>query len=240
MITTVLIDQREPQWVQQLTFGDTPALVTMLDTADIQATTDDGALLAIERKTVDDLLNSLRDGRLFEQLGRLQTLTPWCYLVICGTLARGEDGMLITERGATGWQYTAVQSALLTVQELGVFVIQTTDAQFEATIIGLGKRNRTNTLRQKPVKTFSLLTLGQSILASLPGIGMERVNALLTYTGSPAAALVYLTEPTLAGNEHVPGIGPSIKKQVRNALGIPTGQELILIHTQDKEITNNG
>ena len=238
MLTTVLIDQREPAWVQSLTFDGAPTLITLLETADVQATTDDGVLLAIERKTADDLLGSLKDGRLFEQLGRLQTLTPWCYLVICGTLQRGEGGVLITERGVTGWQYSAIQSALLTVQELGVFVVQTTDAQFEATVIGLGKRNRSDTLKQKPVKTFNLLTPGEALLARLPGIGPERVSALLAYAGSPAAALAYLTEPTLASNEHVPGIGFGTKNRVRAALGIAPEQELVLIHTQDKENSN--
>ena len=238
MLTTVLIDQREPDWVQGLTFGGAPTLVTLLETGDIQATTDDGATLAIERKTADDLLNSLKDGRLLEQVARLAALTPWCYLAICGTLQRGPDGKLVTDRGVTGWQYEAVQGALLSMQELGVYVIQTTDDRFEATVLGLANRNRTNVLRQKPAKTLGLLTPGETLLASLPGIGLERVGALLAYAGSPAAALSYLTEPTLRNKEHVPGIGPSTKEKVRAALGIRPEQELCVIYTQDKEPSN--
>jgi len=234
MLTTVLIDQREPAWVQSLTFGGAPTLVTLLEAGDVIATTDDGVTLVIERKTADDLIGSLKDGRLFEQLDRLQNQSPWCYLVICGTLVRGEGGFLVTDRGVTGWQYAALQGALLTVQELGVYVIQTTDAQFEAAIIGLSKRSRGGTLRHKPSKALALFSPGETVLASLPGVGHERVAALLKYAGSPALALAYLTDSQLHSGEHVPGIGAITKERVRQALGLEDAWELAVIHTEDR------
>lgn len=233
-----MIDQREPAWVQQLTFGCPSTLVTLLEWGDVWVTTDDGVLLAVERKTADDLLNSLKDGRLFEQLAGLRTISEYAYLVVCGSLTRGPDGLTLTERGMTGWNYQAVQSALLTAQELGVFVIHTADDHFEATIAGLGQRNRGD-IRQKPIKKYLLLDAGEQVLAALPGIGMDRVGALLQYAHSPAQALAYLTDLDLNKREHIPGIGPQTKANVRQALGVPVGWELAMIYSADKE-SNDG
>ena len=95
--TGILIDQREPAWVQGLSFGGIPVAVTLLEYGDVHVATDDGALLAIERKTPNDLLNSLRDDRLWVQLAGLRRLTPWAYLVITGQLHRSSDGHVVTE-----------------------------------------------------------------------------------------------------------------------------------------------
>ncbi len=237
-LATVLIDQREPAWVQQLTFGGVPTAVTLLDHGDLQAVTDDDALLVFERKTADDLLNSLKDNRLFNQLAGLTSLTRWAYLVITGTLQRGPNDKLITDRGLTGWNWAAIQGALLTVQELGVFVIQTTDARLESVIAGLGKRNRNGTVRIPPAKQPAILSPGEAALASLPGVGLEKAAALIAYTGSAASALAYLTDLSLNATEHVPGIGPVTKRQVRQALGLPEWAELALIDKEQKLITN--
>ncbi len=231
MLSAVMIDQREPLWVQQLTFGGVPTSVTLLDYGDVWASTDDGTLLAVERKTTDDLLNSLKDGRLFQQLNGLREISQYAYLIICGSLTRGADGKAVTDGRQTGWNYQAVQSAILTAQELGVFVIYTTDEQFEATIAGLGKRNR-GEMREKPVKKFVMLEPGEQVLAALPGIGLERVDALLQRYETPALALCNIASSALEC-EHVPGIGPLTRQNVRKALGVPEGYDLMLVGDTD-------
>lgn len=122
MITSVIIDSREPDWVKGLKFGGVPTAVTALDAGDFLVATSDGVLLSIERKTSDDLLNTLKGDRLFSQCARIRAATPWAYLLITGYLGPGPDGKTITTR-QTGWDFSAVQGALLTVQELGVNVV---------------------------------------------------------------------------------------------------------------------
>ena len=74
MIQAVIIDSREPEWVQSLTFGGVPTTVMAMDECDIKAVCDDGATILVERKTSDDLLNTLKDDRLFPQMNRLSEL----------------------------------------------------------------------------------------------------------------------------------------------------------------------
>lgn len=56
---------------------------------------DGPCLIGVERKTIQDLLNSMRDRRLAgQQLGRMISTFDVCYLIVEGVWRRGEDGMI--------------------------------------------------------------------------------------------------------------------------------------------------
>lgn len=227
-ITAVLVDQREPSWVQGLMFGGAMKTVTMLDYGDLLATTDDGVMIAIERKTVSDLLGSIKDGRLWLQLAGLRAQTPWAYLVICGALSPSTNGRVLTDQGEVGWNWSSIQGALLKAQELGVFVVQCADdASFEETVMLLSGRSHEPTAIIPPVKEPVLMGTGEQILTSLPGIGGDKVARLLAYTGRPCWALNFLTDTD--SRERVPGIGPQTKARIRTALGLRDNEELAVV-----------
>ena len=216
-ILSVMIDSREPQQIQALRFGGVPTAVIALDAGDLLVACDDSALLCIERKTVNDFLNTLRDNRLFPQLVRVREVTPWGYLVICGDLRPGANGKCLCHGGETGWNWSSISSALLTCQEIGVHVLQiASDADYEAAVIRLANRDRSQ-LRTRPARDVTLVSVEETILAALPGIGQERAQALLDYCGTPAAALTYLT---CDDTHDIPGIGYQTKHKVRRALGL--------------------
>lgn len=226
-ILSVMIDSREPQWVRNLTFGGVPTAVVALDAGDFLVATSDNRLLGIERKTSDDLLNTLRDERLFPQIARLRESTEFAYLLVTGPLLPSEDGHVITER-ITGWQWDAVQGALLTVQELGVSVVYATgDADLEPAIQRLAARRRED-VRILPPRQPNILGAGEAAIAALPGIGLERLGSVMEAAGTPAWALVMLTQ---RDGEHVPGIGPGTKTMIRRALGMDEDLELVMLPT---------
>ena len=227
-IQAIIIDSREPEWVQSLTFGDAPSAVTALETGDLQVLTDDGNTLLIERKTPDDFLNTLRDERLFPQLGRMvqarldeqstsSTIHTWPYLVITGDLTRGPNGKVTTaDRGATGWDWHAVQGALLTVQEMGIFVVFCGgDHDYKPCIERLANRNR-GELKLLPPRPPAILGAGAAFLAGLPGIGTERVMAVMEWAGGNVAhALTGLTD--LEINSPIPY---ATRKRIRGMMGL--------------------
>jgi ERCC4-type nuclease len=227
-ITTAIIDSREPQWVQQLRFGASLATVSALEYGDLLATTNDGVMIAVERKTVADLLGSIKDGRIWPQLVGLRAQTPWAYLVICGPLNASTTGQVVTERGETGWNWASLQGAILKAQELGAFVVQCpSDANYEETVVMLSGRSHEATTVIAPAKEAIPLTAGEQILASLPGIGADKVERLLAYTGRPCWALNFLTDTDT--RERVPGIGPQTKARIRAALGLHDDEELSVV-----------
>jgi ERCC4-type nuclease len=226
MITAVIIDNREPKWIKELKFNGVPVSHTILDSGDIWCSTDDGKMIVIERKTPDDLLGSLKDERLFVQmvgLAELRKTGNWPYLMITGELACGPMGKVITSRGETGWEWSAIQGALLSIQEMGVFVTYAkSDTDFEAAVMRLGNRERNEKMLVPPARLGKVLGLQAGFLCGLPGIGPDKVSAVLTECGTPAWALVALTDAT----SKIPGIGEGIKNNIRYALGLQNDQQM--------------
>lgn len=234
-LQAVMIDSREPEWVQKLTFQGAPTSVVYLEHGDLIAATKDGQMIYVERKTPDDFLGSLRDERLFPQLANLTDHTKWAYLVITGDLARGPGDKVITDRGQTGWSWNAVQGAILSIQEMGVFVAYAAnDLDYEGCIMRLAQRDRKPDLLLAPAKFPRILSVQESIIAALPGIGTERMQLVMEYCdGSPAWALVALADP----DTQIPGISQSVKLKIRAALKLADDISLILTtNDEGKEI----
>jgi len=232
MLQSMLIDSREPTWVQELPFGGVKRAVTLLQYGDLWATTDDGTLLVVERKTPNDLLHSIRSKRLWPQMAGLINASRWAYLVITGMLLPIADGRTVVGGRTTGWRWAAVQGALLKVQELGVFIVYAgSDEDYENVVLRLAKRDRRRQVPIEPARQGLWLGDAERILTALPGIGLEKVGPLLEYAGGPAWALQFLTDPDTPG--HIDGIGPQTKRAVRDALGLKEDQELAVVQIEN-------
>lgn len=226
MLTAVLIDQREPEWVRRLTFGGALVATTLLEHGDFQVACDDGNVLLIERKTPSDLLGSLADGRLLVQMAEMSKTSIWSYLLIAGAVTCGADGKAQIDGVPTGWSFAAVQGALLSVQEMGCFVTwAASSSDLESAVVRLARRDR-GRMPVAPARVPVLLSPGEAALAALPGIGPDRLDALMRHTQTPARALEFLTNTN--GNDKVPGVGPHTKAGVRQALGLAEDQTLTI------------
>ena len=227
----ILVDSREPAWVQNLAFEGAPVSVTLLAQGDVQVATSDGCILYIERKTPDDFLNSLHDDRLLPQIARLaeirlneqlfkNSITSWPYLVITGELGRGAGNKVVTAERTTNWDWNAIQGVLATIQEAGVPVVYCAgDVAFEACVLRLAARGR-GPLQLLPPRPPSIVGAGAQFLASLPGIGVERALELLKWGGNkPAHVLSAITDPEMA----VPGVGKVGREKIRAMLGLGRG-----------------
>lgn len=231
-ITALMLDGREPSTIQNLQWS-VAAPITTLPCGDVWATTDATDLLIIERKTPMDLLGSIEDGRVFDQIARCRERSAWVYLVITGNLSPSADGKVIADGKVTRWRWRDVQGALLSIQEAGAGVVYCDgDSEFAETVQWLGRRDRS---AEKPVmvKTATrVLTIGEQVLTSLPGIGLKRAQEILATLPTPAYALAWLTWTGTWQSEDVAGIGDGTKRNIRAALGLIDGQELY-IGTQD-------
>lgn len=227
-ISAVMIDSREPDWVKSLKFGGVPVSHEILDAGDFWVLTDDNKILVIERKTPNDFLNTLKEERLFVQMAGLQRLREegyWPYLMITGEISRGANGHVVTDR-ETGWSWNAIEGALLSIQEMGIFVTHCeNDFDLENAVIRLADRSRDEKMILPPARIGKVLGLQAGFLCGLPGIGPEKVGTILEYCETPAWALVGLTDKESV----IPGIGPGIKNNVRYTLGLKDNQELVIV-----------
>lgn len=214
-----MIDQREPDGIKALTFGGAPTIVTLLDTGDVHVVCDDDTLILVERKTGGDFLNSLKDDRVFRQCADMRHVTPWAYLVITGEFQRGPGGKVITDRD-TGWSYNAVQGALLTIQELGVFVtFAAGETDFEGCILRLAARSHEPEKLLPPERPGVALSLAEQFLCGLPNIGPERAAHLMDYCHTAKMALIALT-----GTDKIDGIPSNVQTNARRVLGMTDGE----------------
>lgn len=228
-IAAVMIDQREPDWVKRMTFGGALVAVTLLECSDFRIACDDGEVLLVERKTASDLLASIADGRLLHQSADMARTSRWSYLLITGALEANNDGKVVADGILTGWSFAAVQGALLSIQEMGVFITYCAgNSDIEPALARLAARNRDASLIVPPARAPSILGAGEAALAALPGIGLDRLDNLLRACDTPARALVFLTDPASNG---VPGIGPATKANVRKTLSLAVGETLTIITT---------
>jgi ERCC4-type nuclease len=230
-LTSVIIDSREPNHIQALKFGGTPKITMQLETGDLWVATDDGEMLIIERKTPSDLLGSIKDGRLFQQVAAMREKSKWCYLMITGALAHTLDGHVITDNRTTQWRWDDLQGALLTCQELGVsLVVCQSDQHYEEAVLRLARRDRKAVKAIEPRVEPHVLTEQEKVLISLPGIGVERAGLLLGEHGSVAYSLAWLT--WLDSFAEVSGIGNGTKHSVRRALGLKPEEWLAVMDAE--------
>lgn len=241
MAIAVLVDSREPRSVQELRFGGVPVAVQALGAGDVQVLTSDGAVVAVERKTPGDLIHSIVDGRVFVQAARLRTLTPHAYLLIDGLASRGRAGQVIHEGRDTAFSWVALQGALVTVQELGVAVLELPEGEFEDGVLGLVKRQRGDIRPARRV--LALDDPAVKVLTALPGIGDDRAVSLLKTCGTVAYSLWALTEVhprtwtnTPEGRAAIGGIGPATKAAVRAVLGLEEGQCLVPVAEESPDV----
>jgi len=227
MISAIIIDDREDREHPEYKLLFPVASVSRLDHGDFLVATSDNQMLVVEHKTVSGLCQDIADGRLFNQcagLAKLREQGMWPYLLIDSPLIVEQGtGSLVMNYKTTGWNFGAVQGALITIQEMGIMIIHANgEADIAPTVERLARRER-GELHIHPARTPRILSAGESVLASLPGVGWEKTRALLDYCKTPAWAISYLTR---LGENGVPGIGDGIKRSIRRALELEEGTEL--------------
>ena len=185
-------------------------------------------------------MNTLKEERLFPQLARMTEvrntqqalgvpLTYWPYLVITGSFLPGPNGKVVADGRETGWGFASVMGAILSIQELGVFVVFCNgDMDYEDCIIRIGKRDRdpqTKILAPRPARA-----LGPKIdfLTGISGIGVEHAQSILQWAGDNVGhALVGLTDMEIKSP-----IGPALRKRFRNLLQLQDYESLEIVGTQ--------
>ncbi len=137
--------------------------------------------VVFERKTVDDLIRSVFDGRLFDQARRLAEAYPKPVLLVEGRFDR------LWER--TGRAAQVRQALLAIALDYGVRVVYTRDPGDTARVIYYTAQREQREKRRPVViqRKRRLETLREKqlyVLQSLPGIGPTLAEKLLEHFGS--------------------------------------------------------
>ena len=195
----ILVDYREPPHILKL------GTVTQLPCGDAWLQCED-ALIIVERKTTSDFLESIKDGRLFNQVSEMLKLSQWSYVAIEGVFQPYADGIIAGDQ-LRQWSFAAIEGAKLSIQELGCGVIHYMDS-FDECLKQLAGRAR-GSVKIPPRREGYVFSPQEATLASLPGIGSKKaVEYLQLFKGNLALTLMALT-----GEHDIPGWG---KKSQQN------------------------
>jgi len=166
--------------------------------------------LIVERKTLRDLVASIKDGRLFGQACRLASAKLWTALILEG---RGAD------LADCGMRREAIQGALITLTLfLGIPLLRSLDPAESARLMLLaaGQRRRlaAGPLPRRGRRPRGKVRVQARLLQGLPGIGPERAERLLERFGSVEAVMT----ANLDALASVRGIGTGTAEAIRWAV----------------------
>jgi ERCC4-type nuclease len=237
-ITAIQIDSREADWLTRwqtnppAIFADVPVVTAMLETGDARVWCADGHVLSVERKTPSDFLSSIPTDHIFDQAGRMisdrKATGALPYLVITGEIRQNTTtgGCIIPgSKHGEGWNWNAVQGAILTIQEAGVPVLFCGgDMEYAPTLERLASRGKSVTV-VNPTREIFPLTPQEKVLCGFDGIGPELSEAILKACSNPAWALDALTD---LGKDapKIPGVAEGKKRLIRKILGLQDDQKL--------------
>ncbi len=172
----------------------------------------DNALL-FERKTLVDLVVSIKEGRLFSQALRLAEAKLPAVLILEGTGA---------DLASSGMRWEAIQGALVTVALfIGLPVLRTRSPTETAQTPLFAARQRVTvaqgTLQRRGRRPKNKAALQRYILQGLPGVGPQRADSLLARFGNVAGVASADAEALAA----VDGIGAATARKIRWSLEEP-------------------
>jgi ERCC4-type nuclease len=173
-------------------------------------------LLLFERKTLPDLILSIKDGRLFQQALRLASAPLRAVVILEG---RGRD------LAGSGMRREAIQGAIsmLTVQ-LGLPLLRAMDPEETASLMLATARQAhacaTGALPRCGQRPRGKRRVQSHILQGLPGIGPARAQRLVERFGS-IEAIIAAPAQELA---RVPGIGETTAAAIRWAVEEPAAR----------------
>ena len=162
--------------------------------------------IGVERKKVDDYLNSLINGRLFSQISKLRESYSRPMLII-----EGEN--LFTKRNIT---QNAIYGSLVSIMiDYGIPIFTTKDDIETANFLSLAakreqKKDKKSVLLRGEKNSMSITEQQRFIIEGLPNISSKLAQRLLSHFGS-IKAIFNATETDL---QEVDGIGKNIANKI--------------------------
>lgn len=201
---TVIVDSRETQSavIKYLALGGMDIILKTLPVGDYIISESVG----IERKEAYDFIQSIKDGRLFDELHNLRNNFEVPIMILEGNPI-----------GISGLSRESIMGAIASViVNMKITVFTTNSAQDTAEfIIGLTKKVQQNKDTKEKIfkkKTSSIQEAQEQIISGIPGVNIYRAQNLLTYFST--IKNIFNADETELKN--VEGIGPGTAKKIKD------------------------
>lgn len=167
---------------------------TSLTAGDINIPLDDGNILAIERKTPTDFLNSIPNRHIFNQIEVMAQHAKYSAVIITGTIGYMEKTDIVTADGertdtrGKGWSGRSVRSALNVIQYSGCPIQFCPPNRYcemiEEIYSTVNKPDKHQGVDKRRVITFPPVDERVEYLCHLPGVDLTLAERLLKFAGT--------------------------------------------------------
>lgn len=193
--------------------------------------------MAVERKTIGDLVSSIYDGRLYVQCSELVKHYQKPVVVIQGDIAdleqipdarEGRQARRLVDRTALAYDALATVAA-----DFRIPIIHTPSARQTVRILislarkGLQEGKAAGPLLRKIKKENPIYIQQLSVLASIPGVGEKLAARMLLKFRTPHRAL----NATAAELASIPGFGIARAERVRKVLDMTDADRKVMQRT---------
>lgn len=238
----ILVDHNErdtnPTIIAQLEAEFGSIQIAQLVSGDVNVITSKG-LLAIERKTVEDLLSSIGDGRLFDQASRMIQHAMVGCVVVHGSLLYDRDDYVVANGFNRKWTGMSVRAALRTVQLAGCLVEIVPSNAFASTVKEIINTIEKDHQPHNKQRLITLETMDKRVefLSVIPGVGPKRAASWLEWSGNRlVSALEYATVFDQLTNDSLPdGFGKKTVASIREFMQLDPNEYLELRQENDED-----
>jgi len=155
---------------------------------DINIPLDNGEILAIERKTATDFLNSIKDRHIINQVEVMHQNAKYCAIIITGKLAYSPvDDHVIADKRDTEWKGKSVRALLDLIQLSGCIIRYCPVSEYASMVKEIydvvSKPAEHRGIIKNRIVTFPPIDDRVQFLAQLPGVGLESAESLLNFAG---------------------------------------------------------
>jgi ERCC4-type nuclease len=199
---------------------------------DINIPLEDGNILAIERKTPHDFLQSIGNRHIFHQVEVMAQHAKYSVIIVTGKFLYTEKSDMVRidgEEKLTNWTGASVRAAMTAIQFSGCPIIFCPSNKYCMAIAEIyntvNKPDKHQGIIKNRIITFPPIDDRIQFLAQLPNVGMKKADSLLKFAGKMDNNADADGYGTLASALHWMSILVQINKKERPA---GWGPELIL------------
>lgn len=161
---------------------------------DINIPLENGGILAIERKTPEDFLQSIPNRHIFNQVEVMAQNAKYSAVVITGKYLYGNDGHTYIydeyEHGnhiRTDWKSSSVRAVITAIQFSGCPVLQCPPDEFCTVISELytlvNKPSEHQGIVKNRIITFPPIPDTVNFIGQLPGVGLVLAKSIMNFAG---------------------------------------------------------
>ncbi len=214
---------------------------------DINIPLSDGSILAIERKTPEDFLQSIASNHIYDQLEVMAQHAKYSAFIVTGYFEyTNKSDMVSIDGNVTKWRGASVRATMSLIQYSGCALIFCPVNQYPNMIAELyntvNKPDERIHVAKNRIITFPPVDERIEFIAQLPGVGLKLATSLLKFAGmmdnntdsegygTVASALHWITIlASMDKNERPKGWGPANILTVRKFFGLESNQYITML-----------